>query len=256
MPAPFAARAARPRSVRFELKDPSHTTAEDRELLASLRARDTGAVTALYRRTRSVIEETVNRLLGRRDGDAEDIAQLAFIELLKSLDKREGVKILNAWVRVVSSRVVFRHIKRRQSERNLLRVAPLESVSGEGWATPRDFLLRDAVRRVRRHLRRLDANRTSAFLLHDVYGFEMREIALMTGVSLAAARTRLTRGRNEARKRIFSDPELASLAGVLRFGNHAARRVHELEGPSEHRHDHCRKSLQSASSKEINRSGA
>lgn len=209
MPAPIAAPSVQPRPAPPEVELPDDLV-RDRELLAALRAKEAGAVTALHARTRSIIAQTVRRLLGGNDPDSEDMAQLAFIELLKSLEDMREVKVLNAWVRVISSRVVFRHIKRRQVERSLSRALTPQIETGMAWTTPRDFLLRDTLRRVHRHLGRLDANRTRAFLLHDVYGYDMREIARMTGVSLAAARTRLTRGRKEARKRIFSDPELAS----------------------------------------------
>ena len=96
--------------------------------------------------------------------------------------------------------------------------------------TPHDFLFREALRRVRRHLSRLDASRTFTFLLHDVYGYDMREVAHMTGVSVAAARTRLARGRREVRKRIFSDPELANFARELRVGQRASRHPSTTEG--------------------------
>jgi RNA polymerase sigma-70 factor (ECF subfamily) len=224
MSAPLAARSEQTRSARVGPANPSESSAGDRELLASLRAREAGAVTALHARTRSVIAGTVNRLLGRTDPEAEDLAQLAFIELLDSLENCGELQLLNAWVRVISSRAVYRHIKRRRFERSMSGAISTQTMTGTIRGTPHDFLFRDALRRVRRHLSRLDASRTFTFLLHDVYGYDMREVARMTGVSVAAARTRLTRGRREVRKRIFSDPELANLASELRVGQHASKR--------------------------------
>jgi RNA polymerase sigma-70 factor (ECF subfamily) len=195
--------------------DAEQSTLEDDLLLATLRAGEAGAATALHRRTEAVVRRTVQRLLGRGDHDVEDVAHLAFIELLKTVASFRGLGPLDAWVRVVSSRVVYKHIRRRRLDRNLITLFPPESVPGSSEVTRRDVAFRDAVRRIHRHLARVDANRSLAFLLHDVYGYDMREVASITGVSVAAAKSRLKRGRLEVQERVKSDPELASVAGEL-----------------------------------------
>ena len=40
------------------------------------------------------------------------------------------------------------------------------------------------MRRVAEHLNKLDANRAWTFLLHDAMGYDLREVARITGVSL------------------------------------------------------------------------
>jgi RNA polymerase sigma-70 factor (ECF subfamily) len=46
--------------------------------------------------------------------------------------------------------------------------------------------------------------RAEAVLLHDVLGHELTEIAQMTGVSVAAAQSRLVRGRKDVVNRMRS----------------------------------------------------
>ena len=58
----------------------------------------------------------------------------------------------------------------------------------------------------------VDAKRSLTFVLHDAYGYDLPEVASITGVSVAAVKTRLRRARREVQERVLFDPELASLA--------------------------------------------
>jgi len=85
----------------------------------------------------------------------------------------------------------------------------------EPISSSRRVVARDLVEHVRRKLDAIEPTKTFAFLLHDVLGFDLREIAEVTGVSVAAAQKRLVRGRRDVHAELARDPELAELVGEL-----------------------------------------
>ena len=195
--------------------DTDRATPEDLRLLAELRAGDAGAPAALHRRTHEVVRRTVMRLLGKRDDETEDVIHLAFIELARSIRSFRGTGPLDTWVAVVSSRVVYRVIRRRQLDRSVLHFVSPETLQGTSEVTTRDLVFRDALRHIRHLLAQVETKRSLTFLLHDIYGHDIREVARLTGISVDAAKTRLSRARREISERAHADLELVNLAREL-----------------------------------------
>jgi RNA polymerase sigma-70 factor (ECF subfamily) len=196
---------------------PSPPAFDDSELLAALRRGDAAAATALHDRLRPQVDKTVRRLLGPRDPDAPDVAQLAMIQIVRGIDKYRGDSSLDSWTSAVAAHVVYKHIRRRRTERRIFGAldADLAAETRAPLRTGREAVVRSGIRRVLAHLGAMEEAKAWAFILHDVCGYDLREIAEITGVSAAAAQTRLVRGRREVHERIAADPELANLLETI-----------------------------------------
>jgi len=183
---------------------------DDAELLAALRAHDGDAATALHDRVRPQVERTILRLLGRRDTDHEDLVQLSLIELIYSIDRFRGECSLDSWASTVTAHIVYKHLRRRGTERRIFGMPAGEEFPASGRGPSSDTMLRNLVARVRTHLDRLAPAKAWAFLLHDVCGYDLREAAKIMDVTVAAAQQRLVRGRRELHELMSADPELAN----------------------------------------------
>jgi RNA polymerase sigma-70 factor (ECF subfamily) len=194
----------------------------DRQLLEAVVRGDTRASAAFYDRLKPVIERTLGRLLGGKDAAYEDLFQQTLVALVESIDRFRNECPLEAWASVVAARVVYRHIRRRRLERRLFVVSDVEQEILPR-AAPAALALRSAIRRVEGHLREVSEERSWTFLLHDVMGFGLSEVAAITGASESAAQSRLVRGRKEIHGLIKQDTELVSLFEDLGWAQEGER---------------------------------
>jgi len=188
---------------------PSSSGVDDSLLLTGLKARDASLCAAFYDRVRPIVDRTLRRLLGQRDNDYEDTAQRALYEIVDTIDRFRGECPLDAWISIVAARTAFRTIRRRRLERRLFADLDPEHAPPLTRSHAAAFAARQAIERIRLELERMDPNRAWTFLLHDVYGYDLKEVAQITSVSLSAAQSRLVRGRREIHERIRNDEALA-----------------------------------------------
>ena len=180
---------------------------DDARLVAAIRSGNSAMAGAFYDRTRPAVARAVHRLLGASDNDFDDLVQVAMIELLHSLERYRGECSLDTWASTIAANVVYKHIRRRGLERTIFarELAP-EDVPQIAHQRP---VLRAMVERVMQHLGQMVHERAWTFLLHDVHGYSLDEVANITGATVAAAQSRLVRGRRELHERIANDPDLA-----------------------------------------------
>lgn len=180
---------------------------DDIELVEAMRQGDESAAPALYDRLRPRVAGTVARLVPAWNADAEDLVQMSMIAILESASSFRGEASLEAWASGITARTVYRYLRRHRLERRVFSEADTEAL--EPHTVPATES-RDLLRRVRNLIDTLEPSKVYAFLLHDVCGFDLQEVARITGASVSAAQSRLVRGRREVHEAIGADPELAS----------------------------------------------
>lgn len=185
---------------------------DDLALVLAVSRGDARAIASFYDRVRPIIDRKLKRLLGIHDADFDDMVQNSLIELMRSLDHYRGEGSLDGWVAVVSARVVFREIRDRKSERRIFAAVPADSATEllDTADLEESSSARELLTRVRAHLDACDPVKAWTYVLHDVLGHTLAEVAEITGATLSATQSRLFRGRLELESRLAGDVELSS----------------------------------------------
>ena len=186
---------------------------DDRALVAAVKAGDDTVASMFCQRVWAPVDRTIRRLLGNRDADRDDVGQLALIELVNTIGRYRGDCSLDAWAQTITSHVIFKHLRRRQLERRIfsdLLADDMTTIEAPGRDEARSST-RELLARVALHLDEMKGERAWAFVMHDILGYDLREIADMTSTSVAATQSRLVRGRRELHERVAEDPALVDL---------------------------------------------
>ncbi len=180
----------------------------DEQIMAAVLAGDDRIADQLYGRLYETVDRTLYRIFGRREQDHEDLIQKSFEQIVLTLVRGSfaGACSLRTWASSVTSRVAFNALRSRRRERKVFDLAAVGDASDGVSITPgarssRDLegqaLARAELEQLREALLHLNPGRASAVFLHDVLGHELAEIAAMEGLTLAAAQSRLVRGRSD-----------------------------------------------------------
>jgi RNA polymerase sigma-70 factor (ECF subfamily) len=180
-----------------------HSVESDQELIDAAARGDTKVAGKLYDRLIGVVNRSLYRIFGRREMNHDDLVQATFEQIIITLGKGRfvGAAGLSAWASTVTWHVALKALRSRRRERRVLSWGE-EPTAELLVAAPHADLehnleLRRQVADARAELAEMDPAKVEAFLLHDVFGHDLAEIAAIANVSVAAAQSRLVRGRKE-----------------------------------------------------------
>lgn len=160
----------------------------DGELLHRCRDGDAAAFEELYARHGRALYGLARRMLGRPE-EAEDVVQDTFVTLVRSARTMAGDNP-GAWLRrVAANRCIDRLRSRARGPMPLLDEPPPAGITVSTRAIDLERALATLPERARQ-----------IFVLHDVEGFQHREIATMLGISDGTSKSQLFRARGMLRE--------------------------------------------------------
>jgi RNA polymerase sigma-70 factor, ECF subfamily len=190
--------------------------ADDEALIDAIQGGESGLGRELYDRLSRVVDCTLYRVLGRRDHDHADLVQASFEQIVTTIAQRKYARAcsLTSWASAITCNVALNALRSRRTERKFIAVGLELSQLGSEPAHERDVerevFARHELERVRRMLSAMSPDRSEVMLLHDMLGKELSEIAVLMDISVAAAQSRLVRGRKELEQRLSGTSEDSS----------------------------------------------
>jgi len=174
----------------------------DDEICRALVAGHAWAADAVYDRIGDVVEAVIYRLLGA-DAERDDLVQQAIERVISTIVTGRYARgcSLRSWATLLAQHVAVDALRARARERRLFDRSTshhaLELVAANTATPERLVETRRRVDLLQNALASVSRDRSEAVVLHDVLGHDLAEIARLKGVSVAAAQSRLVRGRRE-----------------------------------------------------------
>lgn len=181
---------------------------EDETLVVRARYGDMVAVGELLQRHQNAVYTAALRLVG--SADAEDIAQETLVRAYTRLSELREHANFSSWIRRIAVNLSFNSLRRR----GLLEFEPLDRAQATGESatlielpdvhpSPEDQVIAEAMRHeIDRFVRELPIDQRIAVVLRDMYGLDVSEVAELQRCGISAAKMRISRGREQLRRRI------------------------------------------------------
>ena len=181
------------------------STWRDREIVASLMAKDPTAAVIAYRRFAPRVFGIVQRAMGP-GADAEDFTQDIFLRVFARIHTLRDPDALGSFVLSVALRVIKWQLRQRRVRR-ILNLTDDGHVP-EGSSPGLDIEARAALRKFYGLMEQLPVNQRTVFSLRQIEGMDLQEIADAVGVSRATVKRRLSRARDRLINKIRLDSAL------------------------------------------------
>jgi RNA polymerase sigma-70 factor (ECF subfamily) len=180
----------------------------DWAICEALASGEAWAAAALYHRVASTTNGVLYRILGEEDSDRSDLAQEVFERVINSVTSGRFARScdLPTWAAVITQHVAFDRLRKRKRERALFvdQDDTEVNVAAPAQTPEKTVEIRRRFERLVIALHSMRKVRVEAVVLFNVLGYDIRAIARITGVSVAAAQSRVVRGRGDVLRRILS----------------------------------------------------
>ncbi|HEY3257566.1 MAG TPA: sigma-70 family RNA polymerase sigma factor [Gemmatimonadaceae bacterium] len=160
-----------------------------RALIGRAQNGDVDAFELIYNEHSGRVYALCLRLMGGDQTAATELMQDVFVRAWKNLETFRGESAFSSWLHRLAVNAMLENT--RSDKRRVARVLPMEDTSQIGAFAPGDSPeLRIDLERA---IARLPAGARTAFVLHDIEGFQHQEIAEQLGIAVGTVKSQLHR---------------------------------------------------------------
>jgi len=180
----------------------------EQQLIERAKNGDTKAFEELMKRTQTNIYNLGLRLLGNKE-DAADLMQETYIKAYENLDRFEGRSSFSTWLyRIATNNALM---KLRKEKNKKVSIDELKKFGDKSykieisdWSeNPSSYFKSAELKEVlQKAIDSLPPKYKSVFILHDVEGLPLAEVARILSLSVPAVKTRVHRSRMYLREKI------------------------------------------------------
>ena len=192
----------------------AHQLTAESELIARARQGDKSALADIVRQNEKLVYNTALKLLANPE-EAECVLQETFLKVLEALPTFQGKSSLSTWIYRIATNYALMRLRARKkhggdledSEKQVSQMA-LENFNRSVGQNPlKSVENKELSAAMERAIQHLPDKFRSVFVLKDIEGYSLKEIAEMLDLSLAAVKSNLHRARLSLRD------QLADFAG-------------------------------------------
>jgi RNA polymerase sigma-70 factor (ECF subfamily) len=190
---------------------------EERELLDTIKKAQKGEEAAfqkIVQKYRAQVAGIAYRMVGDYE-DAKDISQMVFVKVYQNLQRFDTTKKLSTWLYRITINASIDFIRKFRKHRFEM----LDNIIGELKEKKNDVekvyqrgIIRWAIKEA---LDNLNPKQRSVFVLRDLEGLDIKEVAQITGMPQATVRWYLHRARAKLRDELIKHhPNILEKAGI------------------------------------------
>jgi RNA polymerase sigma-70 factor (ECF subfamily) len=182
--------------IPFPSKDLTAETGQlEADLVARSRNGDADAFEAIYRQHAARIYTLASRMCGSAE-DGEDLLQEIFVQVYRKLDSFQGNAALGTWLYRLALNHCLDYVRSRRAKMSKV----TDTLDKEGAWEPTSLADTPVARLdLERAIEQLPAGCREAFVLHDIEGFDHKEVGKRLGIAEGTSKSQVFKARMKLR---------------------------------------------------------
>jgi RNA polymerase sigma-70 factor (ECF subfamily) len=176
------------------------------------------ALADLFQREAPYLERVLSRIMAG-SSELEDLLQLTLEQAIHAFPSFRGEASVRTWLTRIAVRTAMRHLKHPAQKRRVAFDLIEGGLSGASQSRPaHEAEARARLGALKVHLDALDEKHRTAFVLFQVEGRSMEEVAALMDANLSTTKSRVMWARRKLFARLRKDPQTRTWLGEYEEG--------------------------------------